>query len=287
MRWLITGGRGFTGRHLLPVLSARGDEIATLGRAADDDAKCDLADASAVAAAVRAIRPDRVIHLAGISSVTHSQTEDFRRINVDGAENLLRACAALPSPPVVALASSCNVYGIRPGLIAETAEPLPVSAYGQSKLQMEQVAARWADRLPLLVARPFNYTGPGQPERFLVPKIAAHFRRRAPVIELGDIDVARDFSDVRDIVDDYLALLDGGVVGETVNLCGGRATSVRSILEVFVTLTGHRPEVRRDPALVRAHEIPSLAGDPAKLIRLTGRAHRLPLERTLADLLAS
>lgn len=286
MRWLITGAGGFTGRHLGRALRARGEEVIGLGAASDGLIPCDLTDAASVAAAVRAARPDRVVHLAAVSFVPHGVPADFQRVNVEGAEHLLRACADLPTPPSVALASSANVYGVRGGLIDEAAPALPVSDYGRSKLAMEAVARRWADRVPLLITRPFNYTGPGQSERFLVPKIAAHFRRRAPIIELGDIDVARDFSDVRDIVDDYLGLLDRGIVGETVNLCGGRATPVREIIDAFIGLTGHRPELRRDPALVRTDEIRSLAGDPAKLIRLTGRGHRMPLSQTLADLLA-
>jgi nucleoside-diphosphate-sugar epimerase len=287
MRWLVTGAAGFTGGYLLEALRGRGDEVVTLGRSATNSLRCDVADRDGLAAAVRQARPDRVVHLAAVASVTHPAADDYQRVNVAGTENLLAACAALPSPPVVALASSSNVYGIHAGIIREDHATAPVSDYGRSKLAMEAAAARWAGRLPLLVVRPFNYTGPGQSEQYLVAKLAAHFRRREPRLMLGTLEVLRDFSDVRDIADDYLALLDRPPGPfEVVNLCGGVGTSIAALVNAFSELTGHRPEIAQDPSLVRLREIPVLVGDPTNLIRLTGRAHRRPLVETLASMLA-
>ena len=248
--------------------------------------RCDLTDSDALAAAVQSARPDRVVHLAGVASVVHTDRESFHQINVGGTENLLRACARLPSPPKVALASSSNVYGIHSGIISEEIIPAPVSDYGRSKLAMEAVAATWARHLPILIARPFNYTGPGQSEKFLVAKIAAHFRRRASIITLGNTQILRDFSDVADVVDDYLSLMDRDFEAfEAVNFCTGSAVSVASILQAFIEMTGHHPEVRQDEALLRNHDIPVLVGDPSKLVRLSGRAHHRPFATTLAKML--
>ncbi|MEN9536868.1 MAG: hypothetical protein RLZZ178_865 [Verrucomicrobiota bacterium] len=286
MRWLVTGASGFTGGYLLEALRGRGDEAITLGRSAMNSVRCDLTDRAGLAAAVRQARPDRVVHLAAVASVAHPASGDFQLVNVAGTENLLAACGALPSPPVVALASSSNVYGIHAGIITEDAATAPVSDYGRSKLAMEAEARRWAGRLPILLARPFNYTGPGQSEQYLVAKIAAHFRRREARLTLGDLQVLRDFSDVRDIVEDYLALMDRheGPL-EVVNLCGGVGTSIAALLHAFSELTGCRPEIAQDPALLRRQEIPVLVGDPTKLVRLSGRAHRRPLADTLAAML--
>lgn len=288
MRWLITGASGFTGRHLLHALRSRGEHVGTLGRGPENDLRCDIADADRLTEVVRSARPSRVIHLAGVASVIGVASDDLHRFNVIGTENLLRACASLPSPPAMALASTSNVYGIHHGLVSETTRPEPVSDYGRSKLAMETVARRWADRLPILIARPFNYTGPGQSEKFLIAKIAASFRRRAGTITLGDTSVLRDFSDVADVVDDYVSLMERGVGGaEVVNFCTGSGVSVAAVLQLFSELTGHHPEVCRSEDLMRRHEIPVLVGDPSKLVRLSGRAHRRPLAETLAAMLKS
>lgn len=288
MRWLVTGASGFTGRWLRRRLQALGHEVAGAGLGDADEMRCDLTEAASVRQAVHNFRPDRVVHLAAISFVAHSHPEDFTRVNVEGTVHLLAACADLATPPAVALASSAAVYGRVAGHIAETTPCQPVNDYGRSKHVMEQTAAGWAGRFPaLVITRPFNYTGPGQDERFLIPKIAAAFRRRDPVLTLGRTDVARDFSDVRDVVDDYVGLLGPSPVSTTVNLCSGRATSVDDVLALFVRLTGHRPVIATDPQLVRPDEIPVLTGDPTRLIALTGRSHAIGLEQTARDLLAN
>ncbi|MGA0133285.1 MAG: NAD-dependent epimerase/dehydratase family protein [Opitutales bacterium] len=286
MHWLVTGASGFTGRHLVRTLRSRGDRVTCVGRAPDNDQQCDLADGVRLAEVVRSARPDRVIHLAGVSRAESDDPDGLNRINVAGAEALLRACAQLASPPAVALASTSNVYGIHPGAVSETTRTEPVSDYGRSKLDMEAAALRWSDRLPILVARPFNYTGPGQTEAFLVAKIAAHFRLRAGSITLGDTSVVRDFSDVEDVVDDYIFLMDRGFAAfEVVNFCTGLGVTVAAVIQAFAELTGHRVEVLRSETLIRRNEIPVLVGDPTKLIRLSGRAHCRPLAATLATML--
>lgn len=287
MRWLVTGASGFTGRWLRRRLRALGHEVIGAGMGREDEVRCDLTDADSVRSALRDARPDRVAHLAAISFVAHPRPSDFARVNVGGTANLLEACARLPDPPAVALASSAAVYGRAAGLLDEDTPCLPVGDYGRSKRDMEQAATGWASRLPaLVIARPFNYTGPGQAPHFLVPKIAAAFRRRDPVLRLGRTDVARDFSDVRDIADDYAALLGPSPVSATVNLCSGREMTVAGILAQFTRLTGHEPVIETDPELVRPDDIARLAGNPARLVAMTGRGHAIPFAATAEALLA-
>ena len=259
MRLLLTGADGFTGRHLAAAGQAAGYEVIGL--------KADLTDAAAVAAGVAVIAPSHVVHLAAISAVTHADELAFYQVNLFGTLNLLNALAALPiMPQKVLLASSANVYGSQgSAAIAESLCPKPVNHYAMSKLAMEHMAATFADRLPLVMTRPFNYTGVGHDLRFVIPKIVDHFVRKAPVIELGNLDVYREYNDVRQICDVYLKLLNQGMAGEIYNVCSGRAASLQQVLSLMTEISGWQPEVRVNPAFVRANEIHTLAGSPEKL----------------------
>ncbi|WP_449369643.1 GDP-mannose 4,6-dehydratase [Thiomonas sp.] len=282
----VTGACGFTGRHLLPVLRLRGYEVVGLGpgrSGADADIACDLTQAATVRDAVLRARPTHVVHLAALSFVAHGDARAFYDVNLFGTLNLLEALAALDVPPQkVLVASSANVYGT-PGVevIDEAVCPAPVNHYACSKLAMEHMVRTWFDRLPIVVTRPFNYTGVGQDEKFLIPKIVSHFRRRDPVIELGNLNVARDFSDVRDVVAAYVALLESDAQADVFNVCSGRAYALQDVLGMMREMSGHDIEVRVNPAFVRANEIPVLRGDPRKLTVSTDHTPHYTLSDTL------
>ena len=264
MRLLLTGADGFTGRHLTKAAEAAGFVVCPL--------RADLTDAAAVAAEVAAAEPTHVVHLAAISAVTHADELAFYQVNLFGTLNLLQALAALLVPPQkVLLASSANVYGNQEGeAIAETLCPKPVNHYAMSKLAMEYMAATFTDRLPIVIVRPFNYTGVGHDLRFVIPKIVDHFMRQAPVIELGNLDVYREYNDVRQVCDVYLKLLALGASGEIYNVCSGRAVSRRDVLTLMTEISGWEPEVRVNQAFVRANEIHTLTGSPEKLTACIG-----------------
>jgi nucleoside-diphosphate-sugar epimerase len=272
---LVTGLDGFTGRYLQTELAAHGFEVAGL--------ESDLTDAPALDAEMKRLRPDGVVHLAGIAFVGHGEPNDFYRVNLMGTRNLLAALAECGRrPDCVLLASSANVYGNRAeGALTEEAAPDPANDYAVSKLGMEFVARLWRDKLPIMIVRPFNYTGVGQSEAFLLPKIVAHFRRRAEAIELGNLDVWRDFSDVRAVVRAYRRLLEVRASGGTVNVCSGHPYSLREVLVMMEKIAGRRIEVRVNPAFVRANEVRTLCGDPSNLRRLIGDWETPPLEETL------
>ena len=279
MRLLLTGAEGFTGRHVSQAAQAAGYSVVPL--------KSDLTDADAVAAEVASAAPTHVLHLAAISAVTHADELAFYQVNLFGSLNLLKALAALPhAPRKVLLASSANVYGNQGGeAIVETLCPQPVNHYAMSKLAMEHMAATYADRLPLVMTRPFNYTGVGHDQRFVIPKIVDHFVRKAPVLELGNLDVYREYNDVRQVCDVYLKLLDRGVAGETYNVCSGRAVSLRAVLALMTEISGWQPEIRVNPAFVRANEIHTLAGSPQKLAACIGSVSGGDLKSLLAWML--
>jgi nucleoside-diphosphate-sugar epimerase len=146
---------------------------------------------------------------------------------------------------------------------------------------MEYLARLWLDRLPIVIARPFNYTGAGQSLDFLLPKIVSHFQAGAKVIELGNTDVARDFSDVRNVATAYRRLLEVSPAGEVFNICSGVAYRLDEVLKMMARIAGYEIEVRVNPAFVRANEIKQLLGSPGKLERTIGPLPVIPLEETL------
>lgn len=284
-RVLLTGRNGFTGQYVTAALEAAGYEVFGLERRQGDARMhVDLLDRDAVRAAVDDIAPEVVIHLAAIAFVAHGDVDAIYRVNVVGTRNLLDALASTPARPrLVVLASSANVYGnadVEP--ITEATPPAPVNDYAVSKLGMEYVARLWMDRLPIVIVRPFNYTGVGQSAQFLIPKIVAHFQRRADVIELGNTGVARDFSDVRDVAQAYLAVVRAAPVGEVLNICSGIGYSLNDVLELMADIAGYRIEVRVNPAFVRSSDVARLVGSSARLAALTGWQARYPLIQTLA-----
>ena len=225
-----------------------------------------------------------MVHLAAIAFVGHDDIEEMYRSNVVGTRQLLNVLSEMvEAPKSVLIASSANVYGnAREGMLDETMLPAPANDYGVTKVAVEHLGRIYGTELPLITVRPFNYTGRGQSSEFLIPKIVEHTRRRAPSIELGNLDVARDFSDVRTVVEAYAQLLDAPrAIGETFNICSGRAVSLGEILEMIRAITGHCFDVRVNPALVRANEVRTLSGNAAKLESVLGALDRIPLEDTL------
>lgn len=285
---LITGARGFTGQRLRAHLQTAGWRVVGLDRgpaSGVDDFSADLARPEQLRAVLETVQPDYVIHLAAITFVPHGDPLEMYQTNLFGTLNLLDAILAVGlSPRKVLIASSANVYGNPPvEVIDETVCPAPVNHYANSKLAMEHMARTYQDRLPILITRPFNYTGLGQANHFLIPKIVDHYRRRQATIELGNLDVIRDFSDVRFVVDAYRRLLDSDVAGETVNICSGVGIALGEIIERMNRIAGYAIEVRVNPAFVRVNEVRRLIGDNHKLRRLIGE---LP-EYSINDLLMS
>lgn len=296
-RVLITGSHGFTGRFVAASLRRAGYHVlGTLNRPAPPNHPelaeqhtfpLDLRDADQVRQVIDQARPDAVVHLAALAFVGHGNPDDFYHVNVVGTRHLLEALAEQPRlPHKVILASSANVYGnAHEGRLDEATPFNPANDYAVSKVAMEYLARLWMDRLPLLITRPFNYTGVGQERRYLLPKIVDHFRRRAERIELGNLDVARDFSDVRAIAEAYRGLLQSPAVGQAVNLCSGESRSLRALIERCTTLTGHRLKVEVNPRFVRHHEVRTLCGDNTRLRQLVPDWRPISCDDTLAWML--
>lgn len=292
---LITGVDGFTGRYLAKALAGQGHEVVGMSHSEISapieglvsSYICDLNDAQGLNDILLYVKPDKVAHLAAIAFVSHGVVEDIYRTNVVGSRNLLEAVVAAGSTNAVLLASSANVYGNRiSGAIDETVAPDPINDYAVSKLAMEFVARLYQEQLPITIARPFNYTGVGQAINFVIPKIIDHVRRGATTIELGNLDVARDFSDVRDVVLAYVALLnDPAAIGQVFNICSGKARTLREIIAMIKELSQYDFDVTVNPAFVRANEVKTLWGSPSKIENLIGQQSTHHLQDTLAWML--
>lgn len=292
-RVLVTGLNGFTGKYLGLVLRQAGYDVygtVQMGEVLDENHHvADLSDVESLRAVIARVAPRHVVHLAAVSFVAHNDVEAIYKTNIVGTSNLLRALAdsreVAAGLGTVLLASSANVYGnalVDP--IREDEPPRPANDYAVSKLAMEQMAALWAEKLPITIVRPFNYIGVGQSKQFLIPKIIDAFSRKASELELGNLDVDRDFSDVRDVVVAYRCLLEASPRG-TFNICSERVYGLREVLRVVSELSGHTMDVRVNPAFVRANEIKSLRGSAERLRMVVPDWQPRPLRETLVWML--
>jgi GDP-4-dehydro-6-deoxy-D-mannose reductase len=312
VRVLIFGATGFAGRYLARDLAALGHQVSGAVRSTASDQgrarhpvpldverllPCDVTDEAQVADAIGAASPDAVVLLAGLASPPEAnrRPEDAFRVHVDGTVNVLGVLSRRARATRLLIVTSSEAYG-RSGRDAsplhEDAALRPLSIYAASKAAADLAAgsyalARGAD---VVRVRPFNHTGPGQRRDFVCPDFAGQVAaiaagRRPAVMEVGNLDVQRDFSDVRDIVRGYVAALLHGKAGEAYNLCSGHGTSIRDILTTLCELAGVAPEVRQDPGRQRASEVPAYWGSAAKAGRELGWHPEIAWRRTLEDLL--
>lgn len=279
MRIGLTGSDGFTGRHFTAAARRAGHVVSPI--------RADLTDRDALVAELRASAIDALVHLAAIAFVGHKDDRAFYDVNLFGTMNLLHAVAHCGRDlKRIVIASSANVYGNSPhSPVAETETPQPVNHYAMSKLAMELMARAHHPALPIVFARPFNYTGPGQDAAFVIPKLVDHFRRRAPRIALGNLHVLREYNDVRFVCEAYLRLVDAASPAPVYNVCTGVTYDLHSVLGLLRDMTGHGIEVDVDPRLVRANELHTLCGDPARLKAMAPDLPSYSLRDTLASML--
>jgi GDP-4-dehydro-6-deoxy-D-mannose reductase len=287
MRALVTGARGFVGPHLLEALEQRANaELFEL----------ELGDVPELRAALDAFRPTVVFHLAAQTFVPDALRApiDTYEVNVMGTARLaeaVRTCGEEPRPRIV-FASSAEVYGARDTgeyPLRETLDLRPRNPYGASKAAAEAILLGEARSFgtDVVIARGFNHIGPGQKEHFVVASLAAQLARIAaggsPQLFVGNLDTARDFLDVRDVVAAYVDLARHGEAGEVYNVCSGSAVTIRDVLRELIAIAHVPVEVREDPARVRSSDIPLSVGSSAKLRARTGWAPQIPLPRSLRD----
>lgn len=260
MKILVTGADGFTGKHFVKLATSLGHEAVPL--------VTNLLDIESLSKEIHSIKPDTVVHLAAISYVAHGSAQDFYAVNTIGTTNLLDALLENDTDlNAILIASSANVYGNNVNSPILELEPAsPVNHYAGSKLAMESLSYAYQDKLPLFITRPFNYTGLGQSDNFLIPKIVSHFQRKENSISLGNLDVSREFNDVRFVCNAYLKLLKHFDRGNIYNICTGKAYSLTDIIQILQLETGHKIKVEVNQQFVRNNEIKHLCGNPKKLL---------------------
>ncbi|MBI3394963.1 MAG: GDP-mannose 4,6-dehydratase [Spirochaetia bacterium] len=310
MKVLITGIHGFVGSHLCLYLLGCGDQVsgldrrgvapADLGRFAGRGAepsldtvtifRGDLSTVESCAQLIQDSRPDAVIHLAGNAFVPGGWTDpaDMLRNNALNTVQLLQGAREAGWKGRFLLASSSDVYGSASDLpITESTPTKPESPYASSKLAAEQMSLYFLrDGIETLIARPFNHAGPGQKEGFVIPSFLCRIRdamqKGQTEMVVGDIESARDFTDVRDVARAYRILLEKGRPGEVYNVCSGKPVKIREILERAMDAAGARLAFRVDPALLRPEGPSQRYGSAAKISAL-GWAPELGLQNTVRD----
>jgi len=306
-RLLVTGADGFVGRHLVRAARAAGSSvIASILPTSAPPAEW---QASAAGPAVEVVhadltiaydmnrlaeqRPDEVVHLAAIASgaAAHRDPVTAMQVNGVGPVWLIDALVTAGSSARFLMISTGEVYGPgHIGPIAEDAAANPVSPYAASKWAAEDALAGLgrSTGIPVIIARAFSHTGPGQGSAAVMPALAARLieakRSGVHAVKVGNLNVTRDFLDVRDVVQAYLALLKHGSAGECYNVASGVGHRLSDCFTMLAKLVGVDAHPSQDASLLRPADIPVLIGDPSKLQRTTGWAPHLSFERTLQDL---
>jgi len=276
MKILLTGADSFTGVHFIKKCKDLHIDIIPL--------KSDLLNLNDLHDEIKNLYVDYVVHLAGISFVNHDNQDIFDSVNVFGTRNLLSALKDMKKrPSKILLASSANIYkSIQSGLITESSEIEPINPYAKSKFEMEKMAIElYGNVFKFIIVRPFNYTGKSQNNLFLVPKIVDHFKRKFHSIELGALDVKREFNDVRFVVDCYISLLKNLDDNEIINICTGNSFSINDVLNKMKCITDHHPEIKVNQDFIRKNEVKNLAGSPNKLLKFSMIKNNYNLDQTL------
>ncbi len=292
MRALVTGARGFVGKHLVAHLQGCGDYVIEMDRVIDSPC---LEDATAIAAYISSAQPEVVYHLAGQSNVAASWTDPVGtfQTNATGTLNLLEACHAAQVHKVLAVSSS-DIYGVVSSQdlpITESVPLRPVNPYAASKAAAEMLCLQGflGNQLPIVRARAFNHLGPGQSEHFLAAALAIRIARNElngeSTVPVGNLSARRDFTDVRDVVRAYRLLIQHGVAGEAYNVCSGNAVAVTEVAQMLLSLTTTQMTLHLDQSLLRPTEVPVLQGDNSKLHACTGWKPEISLAQTLSDVL--
>jgi nucleoside-diphosphate-sugar epimerase len=292
-RILITGANGFVGRHLTASLAAADPDTAVI------TPPLDVRDRDMVVATVQQTAPDTCVHLAAVSTVRGAEQDEVQawEVNLHGTLNIAQAILRHAADCLMLFISSADAYGgsFRTGSpVAENVVLAPMNTYAATKAAADLALGSMVERgLRCVRLRPFNHTGPGQSEQFVVAAFARQVARiaagvQAPVLNVGNIDARRDFLDVRDVCNAYVACIDKAATlpaGAIFNLASGTPRRVGDILSELLKIAGVTAEYKIDATRLRQSDVPSACGDSSKARRAFGWTPVIPWEQTLCDVL--
>ena len=306
MKVLVTGATGFAGRHLCKLLE-QSEENEVFGTTLFDNdviadlsvkvLKCDLLDRAAVKDVIDDIKPDQIFHLAALASVADAWN-DIEKVlinNILAQLNLLQAVIELGVKPRILVISTGEVYGAVDKddvPINENTRLKPNNPYATSKVTQEFLGLQYfaSHGIPVIIARSFNHSGPGQKGNFVIPSFASQIvdveqGRKEPVMHVGNLQAERDFLDVRDVVVAYKRLIDEGRPGEVYNVCSGKAVRIKDILDKLLDASKVDITVREDYERMRPSDTPLVVGDNSKLKKATGWKPKIDINQTIEDTL--
>lgn len=289
---LLTGSSGFVGSFLQKFLADSGYLVKCTSSKFKPEStyQCDLRIAAAVTEMLDTVKPDFLIHLAALSSVTSGQTLDYYSGNVVVTENIINAIEKCNKSTRLIFFSTAGVYGNQPSeILVEDLVPLPVSHYAFSKYVCERMIISAFEGLNFTILRPFNIIGPGQSPLFIIPKLVSHFKSRDKIIEIGNVNAIRDFIDVNDCCSITNAVLENPAsFGKIINLGTGVGRSVKSICELLSEITGHNPHYHVFDNLLRRNDVLSLVASTVELGRMfSGPRDFVPLKVSLEKMLGN
>lgn len=280
----ITGLDSFTGKYLKKHLE--NNNYCVLGTTYKT---CDITKKDNIKKALEYKKIDYIIHLAAISNVAYKNDEHFYKVNTVGTINLLETILELNFKlKKIILVSSATVYGNQKlELLDESLIPMPTNHYGASKFTMEVLAKNYFSRLPIIITRPFNYTGVGQDENFLIPKIIKHYKEKKEIIQLGNLDISREFNDITFVCEVYRKLLEVKDHSQIVNVSSNRPVTLFEVINTMNKIAGYDIKIEVNPLFIRQNEIKKLSGSTEKLFSLISEIKPLNLEILLESMYSS
>jgi GDP-4-dehydro-6-deoxy-D-mannose reductase len=296
---LVTGASGFAGSHLVERLLQSHPRVAAWGHSSLPGItgtgrvhaeQVDVLDPAAVRQGIEALQPDVIYHCAGLPHVAESwrQADRALRVNAIGTHHLLEAVREVSPHSRTIVVGSAMVYRPARRALREDDPVGPTDPYGISKLAQEMLALKAST--PVIVARPFNHIGPRQSSAFVTSSFARQVAEieaglAEPTLKVGNLDAARDMTDVRDTVRAYEALATSGAPGAVYNVCCGTAYRVGDLLEMLLALAGVPIRIEQDPARLRPSDNPLVLGDATRIQEATSWRPAIPIQQTLQDLL--
>ena len=284
MKILITGIDSFTGFYLEESLRNCGFDIFGTSnlKSSDDIFHLDICNYSSTREILKKVKPNIIIHLAAVSHVAHEVKDEIYISNIIGTRNLLECFREIDiNDKSFIFPSTANVYKPTKDLIFEDSLIKPINDYAISKLACENILHLYKEHFNCTILRFFNYTGVLQSDKFLVPKIVNHFREKKHELHLGDLEISRDFSDVRDIAEIYKYVVHDPEELDLINVCSGQEISIKEIVETCKKISGHDIEVKSNPEFKRKNEIKNLLGSTSKVGNIIPDNKRIKFNETL------